>query len=171
MISQPIRGYFNSVQTIIYDNKRQALYALVGAQSPDYSQNMKIYFIISRDNGETWSYPIDINSSNFANRGFQTMALDEKNGNLAFGWYDGRNDPTFMSMEYFGAMLSAKELDKLVCGIPLSNPLFSILPATLPSITDKELKPEVKEARVAAAKKRFERRFGDRMPKGLDKNS
>ena len=42
------------------------------------------------------------------------MALDPKTGDLIFGWYDGRNDPTYKSVQYFGARISAKELDKMV---------------------------------------------------------
>ena len=136
-ISQLGHGYFTGPQSVIYDDKREALYAIVSAQFPDLSQNMRLYFIISRDNGQTWSDPIDIADTDFANRGFQSMALDPVTGNLVFGWYDGRNDPTFKSVQYFGAVITAKQLDKLVEKIPLSNPLYSIPPATLPPSTDK----------------------------------
>ena len=126
-ISYPAVGYFtNATQGIVYDEKRQALYALATMPIPDYSQNYQLPFIISRDNGMTWSDPILINTTDFANRGYFSMALDETNGNLVFGWYDGRNDPTFQSVEYFGAVLLAKELDKLVNAIPLSNPNFQV---------------------------------------------
>ena len=129
-ISQLVRGYFTSPQSIIYDDSRQALYAIVSAQYPDLSQNMRLYLIISRDNGQTWSDPIDIPTSDFANRGFQSMALDKVTGNLVFGWYDGRNDPTYQSVQYFGAILPAGQLDALVNKIPLSNPLYVLPPAT-----------------------------------------
>lgn len=126
-LSQPVKGYIaHSTQSIIYDEARQALYAIVAAQEPDYSQNMRIYFSISRDNGQTWSNPIDISSSNFANRGYQSMALDEITGDLLFGWYDGRNDPTFKSVEYFAGILPAKALDRLVSELPLSNPHYTV---------------------------------------------
>ena len=124
--SQPVAGYINSVQTIIYDDARQALYNIIAAQFPDYSQNMRLYFIISRDNGQTWSSPIDIATTDFANRGFQSMALDPSTGNLLFGWYDGRNDATFQSVQYFGAVITAQELDALVAAIPLSNPVYTL---------------------------------------------
>ena len=91
---------------------------------------MRLYFIISRDNGQTWSDPIDIATTDFANRGFQSMALDPVTGNLVFGWYDGRNDPTFQSIQYFGAILPAAQLDALVNNIPLSNPLYTLPAAT-----------------------------------------
>lgn len=126
-ISQPDKGYiFHSTQSIIYDDARQALYAVVSAQVPDLGQNMRIYFIISRDNGQTWSNPIDLSTTFFANRGYQSMALDETTGDLVFGWYDGRNDPSYQSVEYFGAIMPACTLDKLVHAIPLSNPIFSL---------------------------------------------
>ena len=85
---------------------------------------MRLYFIISRDNGQTWSDPIDISTTDFANRGFQSMAFDPVTGNLVFGWYDGRNDPTFQSIQYFAAIMPAAQLDALVNKIPLSNPLY-----------------------------------------------
>lgn len=129
-ISQPVKGYiFHSTQSILYDEERHALYAITSAQVPDFSQNMRIFFIISRDNGQTWSDAIDISTTNFANRGFQSMALDEITGDLIFGWYDGRNDPTYESVEYFAGLLPARTLDALVSSIPKSNPLY-----TLPSI-------------------------------------
>ena len=128
--SQPVRGYnLVSPQSIIYDDSRQALYAAYSAPFPDWSQNMRLYFIISRDNGQTWSSPIDISTTDFGNRGFQSMALNQTkdpvsgklvSGGLVFGWYDGRNDPTFKSVEYYAATISAKKLDKLVNAIPLS---------------------------------------------------
>jgi hypothetical protein len=120
-----------STRSILYDESRQALYALTNGQYPDFGQNMEIYFIISRDNGMTWSDPVRVNSSHFANRGFQSMALDSTNGNLIFGWYDGRNDKTYQTVEYFGTVLTAHELDKMVNAIPLSNPNF-IVPSVAP---------------------------------------
>ena len=106
------------------------MYAIFAGQYPDNSQNARLYFIISRDNGQTWSDPIDIATTDFANRGFQSMAFDPVTGNLVFGWYDGRNDPTFQSIQYFGAILPATQLDALVNRIPLSNPLYVVPPAT-----------------------------------------
>ncbi len=163
--AQPRHGFFNCPQSILYDEGRQALYALFAAQNPDYSQNMRIYFIISRDNGQTWSDPIGISSTNFANRGFQSMALDKVTGDLIFGWYDGRNDPTFRSLQYFGAILSAKKLDALVERIPLSNPLFTLPSANeaLPVVI--ELQPEeTNEERAAEKQKLLESKFGIRYP-------
>ena len=118
-----------SVQGIIFDDTRQALYALTANQVPDNSQNMDIYFRISRDNGMTWSDPILVNNTSFANRGFQSMALDPVTGDLVFGWYDGRNDTSFESVEYFAAILPAKKLTELVNAIPHTmppNPTFEV---------------------------------------------
>jgi hypothetical protein len=126
-ISQPgSRGYFYVPRDIIYDESRQALYAVTIANQPDFSQNMQIYLAISRDNGSTWSSPVAIATTDFANRGFVSMALDRVTGNLLFGWYDGRNDPTYQSVEYYAAILTSKQLDKLVKDIPLSDPLYAI---------------------------------------------
>ncbi len=162
--SQPFyAGYLPAQpQSIIYDDSRQALYALFSAQYPDYSQNTRLYFIISRDNGQTWSNPIDISTTDFANRGFQSMALDPITGNLVFGWYDGRNDPTYKSVQYFGALLPAKELDALVVAIPLSNPLYKLGSAAVaPSQVSSKL--EVSEAKKVAIKNRHEGRLGGRL--------
>ena len=142
-ISAPIYALTNA-QALLYDDKRQALYALSAASVPDTSQNMRIYFVISRDNGQTWSNAIDIATSYFANRGFQSMALDSKTGDLIFGWYDGRNDPTFEGLQYFGARIPAKKLDKLVESIPLSNPLYTVPPANGASEKSAELLPQVR---------------------------
>lgn len=131
--SQPIDGYFYTAgpRGIIYDEKRRALYGLLQAQFPDFSQNSRLYFMISRNNGQTWSNPIDISTTDFTNRGFQSMALDTATGNLIFGWYDGRNDKTFKSVEYFAAMITARELDELVGKISVSNPLYSLPSAAI----------------------------------------
>lgn len=131
--SQPVFGYIhNSPQSNLYDDKRQALYGIIAANFPDFSQDMRLYFRISRDNGQTWSKALDISNTIFANRGFQSMALDPVRGDLYFGWYDGRNDPNFESLEYFATMIPARKLDKLVKKIPLSNPLYELPPAGVP---------------------------------------
>lgn len=131
--SQPVFGFIhNSIQANLYDDARQALYGIISAQNPDNSQNMRLYFRISRDNGQTWSNAMDISTSHSGNRGFQSMALDPVTGDLYFGWYDGRHDPTFKSLEYFGAVIPSKQLDKLVKEIPLANPLFSVPPGGTP---------------------------------------
>lgn len=133
--SQPIHGFiYNCPQSNVYDDKRKALYQIIASQSRDFSQNMRLNFSISRDNGQTWSNPINIANNDFANRGFQSMALDTVRGDLYFGWYDGRNDPKQKSLEYFGAVIPAKKLDKLVKRIPYSNPKYSLGSAGTPII-------------------------------------
>ena len=86
-------------------------------------------------------------------------ALDTKTGNLVFGWYDGRNDPTFESL---AAVIHSKVLDELVEAIPLSNPIYTIPPSSPQSI--KELKvnaskplteKEIKTLREIFRKKRI----------------
>jgi hypothetical protein len=124
--SQPPSPFWPTAQTIVYDNARQALYAMISTNYPDVSQNTKLSFAISRDNGQTWSNPIAISNTDFANRGYPSMALDTKKGDLYFGWYDGRNDPTLQGLQYYAAVMNAKTLDSLVKQIPLSNPTYSI---------------------------------------------
>jgi hypothetical protein len=122
--SQPIFGYYNFDRTALYDDKRQALYVTTCAHSLSFSQNMKLYLAISRDNGQSWSRPIEIANSSMGNRGIQTFALDSVKGDLYLGWYDGRRDPTFQSVEYYAAVIPSKTLDKLVKEIPLSYPIY-----------------------------------------------
>jgi hypothetical protein len=137
--SQPSFGMFNSVQTIIYDDTRKALYSVVNGLYPYNSQNDQIQFFISRNNGQTLSNPININTTKFANRGFQSMALDPVTGDLVFGWYDGRNDTsgTFTNLQYFAAVINAATLDKLVNQIPLSDPIYSIPAGGFQTTSDK----------------------------------
>lgn len=162
--SQPIFGYFLSPQSNFFDDKRQALYNIIAAPNPDFSQNMRLNFAISRDNGQTWSNAIVLSNTDFANRGFTSMALDTARGDLYFGWYDGRNDPTFQSVEYFGAVIPAKNLNKLVNKIPLSNPLYTLPPATTPpSFT--ATNPLLQEKSKEAIKKRIQKKFGQRLKK------
>ena len=156
-------GYVNSVQTVIYDEKRQALYSLRCQQAPDWAQSMRIYLMISRDNGQSWSNPFYISNCNFANRGFPSMALDTKTKDLVFGWYDGRKDKTEKSVQYAGAVLYKEQLDEMVEKIPLSNPLFTLPPATTPIPPNVEaLKdPKVKkliESRIKNLRDRRDRR-------------
>jgi hypothetical protein len=122
----PVFGFFQSVQTNIYDNKRKALYVIFNATYPESSNNSEIYFLISRDNGLTWSNALNINDNNINNRGFPSMALDIKTGNLLIGWYDCRNYSDGLSFNYYGAVIDAKSLDELTQRIPESNPIFTI---------------------------------------------
>ena len=78
---------------------------------------MHILLYISSNNGKTWSTPIDISTTDFANRGFASMALDPVTGNLLLGWYDGRNDSTYHAVEYYAAIIPSSTLDGLVQAI------------------------------------------------------
>ncbi len=134
--AQPGDMFWPTAQTIIFDDQRKALYGIVNTNFPNYkhsvfAQNTNIYFAISRNNGQSWSNPIFINSTDKNNKGFPSMALDPVTRNLLFGWYDGRNDPTKTGVQYFGAVLDAKTLDCLVTQIPVSNPTYVIPAASL----------------------------------------
>jgi hypothetical protein len=135
--SVPFAGYLTpSVQSLIYDENRQALYALFSARAPELSQKMRLYFSISRNNGQTWSEPYDISSTVFANRGFTSMALDNKTGSILIGWYDGRKDKTLKKLQYWGGIIKSKVLDCLVEKIPLSDPLIFTGPQGAPTPPD-----------------------------------
>lgn len=156
--SQPIFAYFNSFRTAVYDDKRQALYQTSIGHFPDQGQNMRLYFAISRNNGQTWSQPIDISNSDLGNRGFQSIALDPISGNLIISWYDGRNGgPEFARVEYFGAVITACELDKLVEKIPLSNPVYSIPPTT--TILPQPKIKLSKEHKMVTGRRRYKNRL------------
>lgn len=122
----PLFGFFQSVQTNLYDDKRKALYAMLNVTYPELSNNSNIYFLISRDNGLSWSNPLTINTTKRNNRGFPSMALDQKTGNLLLGWYDCRDFKDGLSFNYWGAVIPSRKLSKLVKQISYSNPLFSV---------------------------------------------
>ncbi|AYV77268.1 MAG: hypothetical protein Barrevirus26_1, partial [Barrevirus sp.] len=104
--SYPVDGYIlDSVNSILFDDFRQSLYAVVSQNSPELSQDMRLYLLISTDNGQSWTLPYYVANSNKANRGYQCMALDTVTHDLIIGWYDGRNDPLKRKMEYFGAVI------------------------------------------------------------------
>ena len=143
--AQPVVGFFVSVQTNIYDDKRQALYVVLSAVFPDNSQNTRLYFMISRNNGQSWSNPIDISNSDVNNRGFASMALDSITGNLLISWYDGRNY-TDNSFNYFGTVINSKTLDMLVEQIPLSDPTYSISAI----VVEKNTKSKISEGHICS---------------------
>jgi hypothetical protein len=154
-------GYlYFSAQSIVFDDKRQALYAMLSTPHPinnQIIQNMRLIFRISRNNGQTWSDPIAINNNDFANRGFQSMALDSVTGDLIFGWYDGRNDANQRSLEYFVTIISAKELDELVKDTPISDPTY-IVPYVSPlAAKDKTEKKKVDLSKIPRYKRLMEK--------------
>ena len=115
-----------TVRGLIYDNELQALYLLYYFRTPSFGQNSRLAFAISRNNGQTWTRILDLSTTFFANRGFTSMALDEKTGDITFGWYDGRNDPKQQELQYMGAKLKYEKLKGLVDKIPLGNPVYLI---------------------------------------------
>ena len=117
--SQPIFSQVRTVNpntpdAVIYDNERQLLYVIVNDMIPAYSQNMTIYMLISSNLGQTWSDPIQISDLTIGNRGLISFAQDRITGNLAYSFYDARRDPTNESVDYFGTILTAKQLDKRI---------------------------------------------------------
>ena len=124
--SQPVFGMFQAIQTNLYDDQRQALYVCMNTRTSDGPANSKIYFQISRNNGQTWSAPLEISNTSLNNRGFQSMALDVSTGNLVIGWYDGRDYKNQTGLNYYGAVIEAKFLDALVAQIPCSNPVYQV---------------------------------------------
>lgn len=125
----PQYGYFPdqmNVNGTVYDEKLKALYLLYSMVSPTYSQNCRIVFAISRNNGQSWSRIYDVGTTNFASRGFTSLVRDEKTGNLVIGWYDGRNDETLTRLQYFGEIIEKDILENLVNEIPLTNPKYII---------------------------------------------
>jgi hypothetical protein len=126
-ISFPVFGYLNTtVRGLIYDEDRQALYALIQNNKQDIgSQDTCIYFMVSRDCGSSWSDPIKITTTDVANRGYQSMALDPVSKGIVIGFYDGRKDPTFIRMEYMAASISAAKLQEMVDAIELTPQTYS----------------------------------------------
>lgn len=166
--SQPVFGVFGlTVVNVIYDDKRQALYAILGAHYPDNSENSLIYLSISRNNGQSWSSPIEISNSKKNNRGFASEALDTVTGDLLFGFYDGRDYSNQISLGYFGAVLPSKTLDKLVNSIPLSNPVYAIPPPSpaVPAAASKSVSLSGIEADVKADLSKVEAAIKADLPK------
>lgn len=152
---QNVRGIsLPGSRTLVYDNSRGLLYALVADLAPWNSTNGIAYLIYSSNGGQSWSEPIPITDDNIASRGLFGMDLDPSTGNIAFNWYDTRGDPSQNSVRFFGSVLLGSEIDdirgsKEKC----SRPNFSMT-----------RKPEVKKVELTAErkeqlKKRVQRRF------------
>ena len=131
--AQPSDGFFISTQTNFFDDKRQALYIVVNVKFPDESQDCRLYLIASRNNGLTFSNPFEISTTVKNNRGFASMALDVVTEDLIIGWYDGRNFEDKQSLQYFGAVVTAKELDRIVAQLPRSDPRYNIPNPNIPN--------------------------------------
>jgi hypothetical protein len=69
------------------------LYFMYTEETPDESNNMDILLRYSDDDGKTWTGPVQINDDTGTNSQFNPkMAIDQTTGNLAFSWYDSRQD-------------------------------------------------------------------------------
>ena len=107
--------WFNvSVNTIAYDNGRSVLYSVLNEQPDINSQEFYMYMKISFNKGGNWSPSMQISNSHKNNRGFASIALDDKNGTLMIGWYSCQNSSNSTEEQFFGLFLSRKKLDKLV---------------------------------------------------------
>lgn len=63
----------------------------------------QISMVNSPDDGATWSAPAKVNSgeSQTSDSFFSWTAVDSHNGRVWVGWYDTRNDPTSVKVQYF----------------------------------------------------------------------
>jgi hypothetical protein len=69
------------------------VYAVYTREQPNESDDTDIYLRHSDDGGATWSGPTRVNDDATQNSQFlPKMSLDPMTGELAFIWYDGRND-------------------------------------------------------------------------------
>lgn len=137
-LSYPEFFYFNNFRNLIWVEKYNALLSITMVQPTGYaldtatSQKIYLLFRFSRNNGLTWSDPIYVRNDNAGNAGMQCMALDPVTGDLVISWYDGRGDPTFTSIQRYGTVISAKQLEKMIERVPHDNPVFQGPAATEP---------------------------------------
>lgn len=129
--SSPDAPIFSQQRDVLYDEHRKALYAIINFQKLDINikkkktQNMQLYLVISRNNGQTWSPAIELSTSSIGNRGYASMSLENTTRSLIIGWYDGRHgEPKLESLEYYGTIIPAYILDEIVQKMPLSNPMY-----------------------------------------------
>jgi hypothetical protein len=70
------------------------LYLLYTDEDPDGSNNTDLMLRYSPDNGVTWGAPARVGSDlGLSSQFLPRMAVDETSGELAFSWYDTRQDP------------------------------------------------------------------------------
>ena len=129
----PTFGFFNDDRVITWDETRQALYVVTEFGPLANLQDMRIAFVISRDSGQSWSDAIYVSNSFNGNRGQVNMTLDPITGDLIFSWYDGRTGGSnYENIQYYGGIMPAKCLDKIVYDLPMSNPVYQSPNATVP---------------------------------------
>ena len=129
--SLPGSYMLNIARDILYDDNRKALYAIINFQKLDINidkkktQNMQLYLIISRNNGQTWSPAIELSTSSIGNRGYASMSLENTTRSLIIGWYDGRHgEPKLESLEYYGTIIPGWILDEITAKLQASNPMY-----------------------------------------------
>lgn len=130
-------GIFNTTNGIIFDDARQVLYALNSTRFPELGgngQNMVISLLISSNNGLSWSQGYNVATTYIGNRGFASMSLDPTYGSILISWYDGRNYPSFTSLDFMATIVTAAQLDDLVSAVPIpTNPVYSLPSAGSPT--------------------------------------
>ncbi len=69
------------------------LYCAYADEAPAESNDLNIFVRFSDDNGTTWSTPTRVNDDTGTNsQFFQSISVDQTNGNVYLSWYDARND-------------------------------------------------------------------------------
>lgn len=117
------RPYFPmTFKSMIVDDVRGAIYAIVCEQINFFSQNYNLFLMASIDDGVTWSGKYPLASTTSQNRGFQSATLNPADQCLYVGYYDARNkDPNppagtvpYSSLQFYGVQLTKSYLDNLV---------------------------------------------------------
>jgi hypothetical protein len=73
-------------------------------QSNSAQTGTEVEMVTSTNDGATWSAPVQVNNdANSATNDhfFPWAAVDSGNGRVWVGWYDNRNDPTGVKVQYF----------------------------------------------------------------------
>jgi hypothetical protein len=78
------------------------IYCSYGQSNPTET-GTNIEMVTSVDGGATWSAPAQVNNDTVSTNDhfFSWTAVDSSNGLIWTGWYDNRNDPTGVKVQYF----------------------------------------------------------------------
>jgi hypothetical protein len=127
VVWQATRGVVSgpTEQGLVYDDKTKRLYAMtVSERHPrtvleialpgDSSDQASLFYnqgIVnltwSYDFGPTWSRPIPLRDSKVGQAAVITLNVDHTSGNLAFGWYDPREDPERQQeVKWYGGVMA-----------------------------------------------------------------
>lgn len=115
--AKAIRGQlpFSPVRGLAYDNTKGALYGIVYTTDPLYSQNCKLYLLVSTNGGSTWSNPYYIRNNPLGNCFEASIKLDPVSGDLLITWYDSSNDqPQNQYVQFFGTVISSAQLTTII---------------------------------------------------------